>query len=246
MEKIKIMIVDDNENFIELVKRHIDETDKFKLIGCASDGEKGLELLKQIHDQIDLVLLDFVMPNRDGLWFLKQLDKLNIKTKVIVQTSYNTDTAIKEASKYNVNYFVLKPYDFDYMDEIIENVVLSNLTIKDHGIESKIIQILHELGVPSHIKGFQYLKDSILMVYKDNSYIGAITKLVYPEIAEKYNSTISRVERAIRHAIEVGVNRSRPDVIQEFFGTSIHYDKDKPTNSEYIATIAGCSQLELN
>lgn len=245
MDKIKIAIVDDNIDQIDMVKSYINEQNDIEIVAEAYNGYDGIELLKKDHDKFDILLLDLVMPKRGGIWFLQEMKKNDIKTKTIIQTSNNTENAIREASRYNVNRFILKPYDLDYMGEVIREVSLKDISIEVRDAESKVVHILHELGIPSHIKGFQYLKNSIIMVYKDINYIGAITKLIYPEIAEMYGTTVSRVERAIRHAIEVGINRSTPDKISQYFGLTIYYEKDKPTNSEYIATIAECLKTEL-
>ena len=178
------------------------------------------------------------------------MKKRGISKPVIISTSYNQDEMIRKVSEYGVRYFLLKPYDLtDLESRILE---LSNFELKENkninlfhsGLQMSITKILHDLGVPSHIKGYQYIKEGIMLIYENPSMIGGITKELYPEIANKYNTTVSRVERAIRHAIEVSWNRGDWDLMDEIFGHSVDVDKAKPTNSEFIVTVADKLRLE--
>ena len=190
------------------------------------------------------------MPNKDGIYVLDEMKKRGISKPVIISTSYNQDEMIRKVSEYGVRYFLLKPYDLtDLESRILE---LSNFELKENkninlfhsGLQMSITKILHDLGVPSHIKGYQYIKEGIMLIYENPSMIGGITKELYPEIANKYNTTVSRVERAIRHAIEVSWNRGDWDLMDEIFGHSVDVDKAKPTNSEFIVTVADKLRLE--
>ena len=178
------------------------------------------------------------------------MKKRGINKPVIISTSYNQDEMIRKVSEYGVRYFLLKPYDLtDLESRILE---LSNFELKENkninlfhsGLQMSITKILHDLGVPSHIKGYQYIKEGIMLIYENPRMIGGITKELYPEIANKYNTTVSRVERAIRHAIEVSWNRGDWDLMDEIFGHSVDVDKAKPTNSEFIVTVADKLRLE--
>ena len=197
-----------------------------------------------------MVLLDLIMPRKDGIYVLEQLEEKHITKKIIVVTSFNADETIRRVSDYGIKYFVLKPFDLiDLEKKIIE---ISNQKLKTgeilnlHGknMQIYVTKLLHELGIPSHIKGYQYIRDSIIMLYEKPEMIGGITKELYPEIARKYDTTISRVERAIRHAIEVSWNRGDWDLMEEIFGHSVDIDKAKPTNSEFVVTIADKLRLD--
>ena len=180
---------------------------------------------------------------------MKIMDK--ISKKVIVLTSYNSPEMIRKVSEYGVNYYLLKPFDLPELEKRILEVTglkeqgNKSINLYKHNLQISITNILHELGVPSHIKGYQYIRESIMIVYDRPEIVGGITKELYPEVASKYDTTVSRVERAIRHAIEVSWNRGSWDLMEDIFGHSIDIDKAKPTNSEFIVTIADKLKLEF-
>ena len=192
------------------------------------------------------------MPNKDGVEVLKFIKEEKIDKKVIVLTSYNAQDMIRKVAELGADYFILKPFELDSLQEkIIEisnNYCLTTETISlyNNNLEVSITKTLHELGVPSHIKGYQYIREGVTLVYNNPKIIGGITKELYPEIAKKYHSTTSRVERAIRHAIEISWNRANWDFMEELFGYSVDIDKAKPTNSEFIVTIADKLRLDFN
>ena len=192
------------------------------------------------------------MPNKDGLEVLKYLKEEKIDKKVIVLTSYNAQDMIRKVAELGADYFILKPFELDSLQEkIIEisnNYGLTTETINlyNNSLQVSITKALHELGVPSHIKGYQYIREGVTIVYYNPKIIGGITKELYPEIAKKYHSTTSRVERAIRHAIEISWNRANWDFMEDLFGYSVDIDKAKPTNSEFIVTIADKLRLDFN
>jgi len=176
----------------------------------------------------------------------------SIDKKVIVLTSYNNPDMIRKVSELGISYFILKPFELVELEKIICEVSNPSkfgnkvIDLYHNNLERSITKILHDLGVPSHIKGYQYIRDGIVMIYDNPGMIGGITKELYPDIAKKYVTTVSRVERAIRHAIEVSWNRGNLDLMEEIFGFSVDVDKAKPTNSEFIVTIADKLKLEFN
>lgn len=250
-KEIRLLVIDDNENLVNMIEEYFLE---HKLIGVkykAYNGEEGLGIIES-KDDYDAIVLDLIMPNKDGLYVLNEMKKKNIYKPVIISTSYNSDEMIRRVSEYGVNYFLLKPYELgDLESRIIESVDMREMSSKSVNIYSSNLQIsvtkiLHELGVPSHIKGYQYIREGILLIYNNPELIGSITKELYPKIADKYDTTMSRVERAIRHAIEVSWNRGDWDLMEEIFGHSVDVDKAKPTNSEFIVTVADKLRLEYN
>ena len=248
--KIRLLVVDDNKSMIDMVKEYFSEHEKIEVTLEARDGEEALNKILNEEDKYDVVLLDLIMPRKDGIYVLEQLEEKHITKKIIVVTSFNADETIRRVSDYGIKYFVLKPFDLiDLEKKIIE---ISNQKLKTgeilnlHGknMQIYVTKLLHELGIPSHIKGYRYIRDSIIMLYEKPEMIGGITKELYPEIARKYDTTISRVERAIRHAIEVSWNRGDWDLMEEIFGHSVDIDKAKPTNSEFVVTIADKLRLD--
>ena len=251
MEKIKLMIVDDNVNLVGMVKEYFKDNELIEVLYTAHDGYEGIELVEKEKDNFDVLILDLIMPKKDGLYVLQEMKRRNITKNVIVATSYNATDVIREVSEYGANYFILKPFELDDLEKRIlefSNITKTkkNLDFGHSNLQISITKLLHNLGIPSHIKGYQYIRDGISIIYNRPEAIGGITKELYPELAEKYNTTISRVERAIRHAIEVSWNRGDIDMMEEIFGHSVDIDKAKPTNSEFIVTIADKLRLEFN
>ena len=250
MKKIKVLMIDDNVNLVEMVKEYFKDNQNIEIALTAQNGEEGLELIENNLENFDVVLLDLIMPKKDGLYVLEQINKKNINCNIIVETSYNSQDAIRQVSEYNVNYFILKPFELTDLEQRIVEVVNSKnksgkqINIKQNNLQISITKILHELGIPSHIKGYQYIREGIGIIYKHPETIGGITKELYPELANKFDTTVSRVERAIRHAIEVSWNRGDWDLMEEIFGHSVDIDKAKPTNSEFIVTIADKLRLD--
>ena len=183
------------------------------------------------------------MPKKDGLYFLKQINEMNLNKNVIVMTSFNSDSAIRKVSSFGVEEFLLKPFELKDLENKILNIDESK-SVNNKDLKLNLTKLLHELGVPSHIKGYEYIREGIIELYNDPSIIGGITKELYPDIANKYDTSVSRVERAIRHAIEVSWNRGNIDLMEEIFGHSVDIDRAKPTNSEFIVTLADKLKLE--
>lgn len=247
--KIRIFMVDDNRNIVMEVKKYFSSHEEIEVIGAAYDGEEAINKIIQNHENIDLIVMDLIIPKMDGLSVLEELKKRNINIKSIITTSMNSIDVITKCMEIGVNYYLLKPYNIEALESHISSIVKSKsnkLTVSDKDLKQSITSLLHSLGIPSHIKGYLYIRDSIDLMYNNPSMIGAITKELYPEIAEKYDTTSSRVERAIRHAIEVSWNRGDYDVMESLFGNSVDYDRAKPTNSEFIATLADKLRIDAN
>ena len=249
--KTKLLVVDDNVAMVELIKEYFRESSKIEVVWTAYDGEEALDKIFNEEDKYDVLILDLIMPKKDGLYVLEELKKKKKQKNIIVLTSYNEPDTIRRVSEYGVRYFMLKPFDFKEFEKKILELIEGNkmqsqvIDLHDHNIQISITKILHQLGIPSHIKGYQYIREAISLVYTNPSLIGGITKELYPEIGQKYKTSVSRVERAIRHAIEVSWNRGDWSLIEDIFGHSVDIDKAKPTNSEFIVTIADKLRLEM-
>ncbi len=249
MEKIRVLMVDDNISLIEMIKEYF-KSSNVSIVLEAHDGLEGIKLIEEKQDMYDVIILDLIMPNKDGMYVLEEMKTRNIDKKVIVSTSYNASDVIRKVSEYGVSYFLLKPFELVDLEKRIieitseENKTSKNIDFRHNNLQISITKILHELGIPSHIKGYQYIREGISIIYNKPQKIGGITKELYPELANKFETTTSRVERAIRHAIEVSWNRGNWDLMEEIFGHSVDIDKAKPTNSEFIVTIADKLRLE--
>ena len=248
MEKIKLLVVDDNKNLVDMIEEYFSSSNSVMVNLKAYDGVEGLELIKDKQNEYDAIILDLIMPNKDGIYVLEEMKKLEINKKVIVSTSYNSPEVIRKISELGASYYLLKPYDMKDLDkrisELCNKTDSTNIDFGYSSLQSSITKILHELGIPSHIKGYQYIRNAIGIIYERPETIGGITKELYPELASKFDTTVSRVERAIRHAIEVSWDRGDWDLMEEIFGHSVDIDKAKPTNSEFIVTIADKLRLE--
>ena len=230
--------------------------------GIAKDGKEALTLIEQ--KQPDLVILDIIMPHLDGLGVLERLQSMNLEKfpRIVVLSAVGQDMITQRAITLGADYYVVKPFDMDIFTKRIRDMFNDNVptepvrrpvavtaveTPVQKGpvdLETEITNIIHEIGVPAHIKGYMYLREAITMVVNDMELLSAVTKELYPSIAKKYNTTASRVERAIRHAIEVAWGRGQIEAINKLFGYTIHNDKGKPTNSEFIAIIADKLRLK--
>lgn len=248
--KMSVYVVDDNNEGCNRIKDELRKSDRFEVVGSASNGEQCLKELS--NRSIDFMILDLIMPIKDGFQVLSELKLHRISVKhIIATTPLINDAMIVDLQKYSIAYLLMKPFEVkQIINKMIAisgiqsngNIVSLNLTERDKMIrlelEKDVTEILHEIGIPAHIKGYLYLRTAILETYDNIDFLGQITKVLYPEIARLYATTASRVERAIRHAIEVAWNRGNIDAIDEIFGYTISASKAKPTNSEFIAMIA--------
>lgn len=251
MKNIKVLMIDDNKELIKMVKEYFSDHASIDISLEAHDGVEGMRLIKENQCDYDVVLLDLIMPKRDGVSVLEEIHDLELNKKVIVLTSYNNESMIRRVSELGINYFILKPFDLKDLERRIlscfeEKKEHKSIDLFQNNLQISVTKILHQLGVPSHIKGYQYIREGIMIIYKNPDVIGGITKELYPEIADKFDTTTSRVERAIRHAIEVSWNRGNWDLMEDIFGHSVDIDKAKPTNSEFIVTVADKLRLEYH
>lgn len=251
MKKINILMIDDNLNLIEMVKEYFKENENINIAYQANDGEEGIKQIEKYQNKIDLIILDLIMPNKDGIYVLNEMKKRNLKNKIIVATSYNAAEVIREVSEFGVSYYILKPFDLSILEKRIYDIMEKensnqNIDFYTSNLQISITKMLHELGIPSHIKGYQYIREAVNVIFENPGIIGGITKELYPLLADKFDTTVSRVERAIRHAIEVSWNRGNLDFMEEIFGYSVDIDKAKPTNSEFMVTIADKLRLDFH
>ena len=248
--KTNILMIDDNVNLIKMVEEYFRENDEINIFLEAHDGEEGIKILEENREKIDLVILDLIMPNKDGIYVLNEMKNRGINKKVIVATSYNASEVIREVSEYGVSYYILKPFDLSILEKRIKEITnkkeSEEIDFYASNLQVSITKMLHELGIPSHIKGYGYIREAVSIIFENPEVIGGITKELYPALAQKFNTTVSRVERAIRHAIEVSWNRGNLDFMEELFGFSVDIDRAKPTNSEFIVTIADKLRLDFH
>ena len=252
-KKLKIIVADESTELGQSCAR------AFKGYGmdvslCEKDGRAVLNKIK--NDKPDVVLADVFMPNLDILGVLEELkEEKGIKPMVVAMSSFDNQRLEKELIEAGVGYYFLKPFDINNMAERIIKLshwkndkaplIVKNSLITDSELEMKITEIIHEIGVPAHIKGYHYLREAIILSVKNSEIINSVTKLLYPTVAKSHSTTASRVERAIRHAIEVAWDRGDIDVLNSYFGYTIQNDRGKPTNSEFIAMISDKLRLEL-
>ena len=267
-EKIKVLIADDNMEFAITLNGYLENEEDMEVIGMAKDGNEAYEMI--LEKEPDVVLLDVIMPHLDGLGVLEKLNstKLNKFPLCIMLSAVGQDKITQKAISLGAEYYIVKPFDISLLMKRIQEfkyyepgaikgnyaareikqqyIEISPENKKDESnLEALVTNVIHEVGVPAHIKGYQYLREAIMMVVNDIDIINQITKQLYPEIAGKYHTTPSRVERAIRHAIEVAWGRGQAETVESIFGYTVSAAKGKPTNSEFIAMIADKLRLEL-
>lgn len=263
MSKTSILVADDNREFCDILYDYLKQQEDFEVIGFAKDGLEAIDLL--LEKQPDVLILDIIMPHLDGLGVLERLNSINLEKipRIIILSAVGQDKITQKAIELGADYYVVKPFDFEIFTKRlrqISGIPFEKKAARDYinipkgtttnvdstkSMEAKITNIIHEIGVPAHIKGYLYLREAISMVINNIELLSAVTKELYPNIAVKYNTTPSRVERAIRHAIEVAWSRGKVDTINNIFGYTIHTDKGKPTNSEFIAMVADKLRLEM-
>jgi two-component system response regulator (stage 0 sporulation protein A) len=259
LQKIEVILADDNREFTNLLSEFIDEQEDMLVSGVAYNGNEVLRLIEQ-GSIPDVLILDIIMPHLDGLGVLEKLREMElpVQPKIIMLTAFGQENITQKAVQLGASYYILKPFDMEVLTNRIRQLVSNQPVTSNSGgakkniiplskgknLDANITNIIHEIGVPAHIRGYQYLRDAITMVYNNIEVLSAITKTLYPSIAEKYKTTPSRVERAIRHAIEVAWTRGNIDSISHLFGYTINISKAKPTNSEFIAMVADKLRIE--
>jgi two-component system response regulator (stage 0 sporulation protein A) len=268
--KISVLIADDNKEFCSILNDYLLNQRDIVVTGIAKDGREALELI--VERKPDLVILDIIMPHLDGLGVLEKLNTMELEKmpRIIILSAVGQDKITQQAITLGADYYTVKPFDMEVFTKRIREMFSSTPTETSSvrtsssyqstssiiststdnrskvpmDLETEITNIIHEVGVPAHIKGYMYLREAITMVVNDMELLSAVTKELYPSIAKKYNTTASRVERAIRHAIEVAWGRGQVEAINRLFGYTVHGDKGKPTNSEFIAIIADKLRLK--
>lgn len=240
-----VLLADANEEFRTMLRESIDETEEFAVVGSTGDGAEALELIEQ--RKPDLILMDVVLPGMDGFGVMKRL-KLHEEgsPKVILLSAFSSERVVAEAVELGASYFFTKPCETGALLDRMRTVLGREIPADGHPAELKnlVTSVIHEIGVPAHIKGYQYLREAIMIAVDDMDVINAVTKVLYPEVAKRFSTTPSRVERAIRHAIEVAWDRGDLETLQKYFGYTVNSTKGKPTNSEFIAMIADRLQLQ--
>lgn len=259
MGEISVAIADDNERILDLLGEMVSSDKELHLVGKANNGEDAYSMIKE--KQPDVVLLDLIMPKMDGISVMDQVNRdreIKKHPNFIVITAIGQERIAEDAFKKGANYYILKPFNNEMVLSRIKNAnhLLKNeagsfqkencSVQKDEEInlETRVTDMIHEIGIPAHIKGYHYLRDAIIMAVEDMDVLNAITKVLYPTVAKRHQTTASRVERAIRHAIEVAWSRGKLDTLDELFGYTVSNGKGKPTNSEFIALIADTIRLE--
>lgn len=253
-KKLKVIVADDTADLGQNCARSL-KSYGMDVTVCQKDGLKVIEAAKQIKP--DVILADVFMPNTDILGVLAEINKMDIKDRplVMAMSSFDNSRLEKEMLDGGAAYYFLKPFDMNTLAQRIirlsgwkneiSPVVVKNNVLTDSELEIMVTDIIHQIGVPAHIKGYHYLRESIILSVKNDDIINSVTKLLYPTVAKKYNTTSSRVERAIRHAIEVAWDRGDIDVLNSYFGYTIQNERGKPTNSEFIAMISDKLRLQL-
>lgn len=272
-QKMKILIADDNKDFSDILMEFINRQEDMEVIKVAGNGEEACGMIQEVEP--DIVILDVIMPYLDGIGVLERVATMNLEKRplFVMLSAVGQDKITERALSLGAEYYIVKPFDMDTLVNRIRqlknmalvgnnNIIVSPSTASSansskqllakpksapspHNLETQVTQVIHEIGVPAHIKGYQYLRDAIIMVINDMDILNSITKQLYPSIAKQYNTTPSRVERAIRHAIEVAWSRGKMDTIDMLFGYTVNNGKGKPTNSEFIALIADRLRLEM-
>ena len=249
MTKIKILIAESQADNDSNLTEHFKNEKMFNVVGTCSTSHGLFNVLKV--SEVDVLLIDLFIPNFDGIKFLEDLrekaEEYYLPTRVIVVSQFVSGFINSRLNSLNIDYVVMKPVNFENLEQIIQGMInepIKSLKNEDSDVEADITEILHEVGVPAHIKGYMYLREAIVLVYNNVEILNSVTKILYPEIARTYNTTASRVERAIRHAIEIAWVRGNVDAISDIFSYTISYAKSKPTNSEFIAMISDRLRLE--
>ena len=266
-EKITVLIADDNEEFSKTLATYLTNQQDMEIIGIARDGTEALDIIKE--KSPDVAILDVIMPHLDGIGVLESINSsnsLNKKPICIMLSAVGQDKITGKALALGAEYYVVKPFDIELLIQRIREIknfkpngsrsflrseirktpyINVDVTKSEDQLEALVTNVIHGVGVPAHIKGYQYLREAIMLVVNDIEVINQITKTLYPEIAQKFGTTPSRVERAIRHAIEVAWGRGEVDLMENIFGYTVSAAKGKPTNSEFIAMIADKLRLEL-
>lgn len=252
MARLSVAIGDDNERILKILEDMVQNDKDLALVGKANNGEEMYQIIQ--NEEPDIVLLDLIMPKMDGLCLMEEVQKNeNIKKhpQFIVITAIGNEQITEDAFRVGASYYIMKPFQNSTVLNRIKTIQketqsgykIHSRSTKEDNLETLVTNMIHEIGIPAHIKGYHYLRDAIMMAVEDMDVLNAITKILYPTVAKRYQTTSSRVERAIRHAIEVAWNRGKLDILDDLFGYTVNNGKGKPTNSEFIALVADTIRL---
>ena len=265
MNKWSVAIADDNERMTEILSEIMKQDEELQIVGIAHNGEEACQLIREKGP--DIMLLDIIMPKLDGLSVMERVSqdaKITKKPEFVVVSAIGQERITEDAFSLGASYYIMKPFDHDMLLNRIQSLKQAGPKVRpevraesrkvvpyesrkeyvERNLETDVTNMIHEIGVPAHIKGYHYLRDAIMMAVEDMNMLNSITKILYPTIAKNHQTTPSRVERAIRHAIEVAWSRGKMDTIDELFGYTVSVGKGKPTNSEFIALIADKIRLD--
>ncbi len=246
-KEFKILVADDNREFVEVLRDYLSQQEGIAEVFTSFNGAETLESIEKYEP--DVVVLDIIMPHLDGIGVLEKLNASDTgkRPRIIMLTAFGHESMTHRAVELGADYYILKPFDLEVLNTRIKQLLEGNKTqvtpqvasnTRIRKLDVEVTNIIHQMGVPAHVKGYQYLRDAIIMVINEVNLLGAVTKELYPMIADKYNTTPSRVERAIRHAIELAWDRGNIEMMNRFFGYTINIERGKPTNSEFIAMVA--------
>lgn len=239
----KVIVADANDSYRAMLREAIEQSGEFTVIADVSDGKSALQQVRDLGP--DLLVLDVVLPELDGFGVLNQIKKEELPVRTMMVSSFFTEQVVAEALEKGAAFFMPKPFESNALLERMRSICRPVQPVSHtKSLKNMVTDIIHEIGVPAHIKGYQYLREAILIAVEDMDVINAVTKVLYPEVARRFSTTPSRVERAIRHAIEVAWDRGDLETLQKFFGYTVSNTKGKPTNSEFIAMIADRLVLE--
>ena len=258
--QINVVVADDNKEFCGILSDYFSNEPEFNIIAECANGMEVLDVIE--NNDTEVLILDLIMPYMDGIGVMEKINEMEQerRPKIIILTAFGQETITQRAMQLGADYYILKPFNLeilgdrvrqiardtnDYVERPRNSMIPSRTPANaPRNLEVEVTKVIHEIGVPAHVKGYQYLRDAIILVTEEINYLGAVTKELYPTIAQKYDTTASRVERAIRHAIELAWDRGDIDKINKVFGYTISGEKGKPTNSEFIAIIADRLRLE--
>ena len=249
----KIVLIEDEESLGKKTADFLNTTEEYRVVACATSGREGIDVV--LHCRPDAVILDMVLPELDGFSVMDAIRRQDRTVKFLVTSAFGSESVIQNAIHHGAGYFLVKPVDFDVLLKRLNDLFVPaevaptateavEISFSSRKLDEKISNIFITVGIPPHIKGYGYLREGVKMAIRSPEVINNITKKLYPMIGEKYDTSASKVERAIRHAIEVAWNRGRIETINSLFGVRAYVGNEKPTNGEFIALVADKMLLE--
>ncbi len=249
-KKIKVLVADDNREISQLLEESFAVLPDIELVGVAANGTEAVKLLAGKNP--DVLILDIIMPYLDGIGVLEQMAQMHLphRPKVIMLTAFGQESITQRVLDLGVDYFLLKPFNLDTLIQRVRQLTCVHsrvpvAAVKAQSLDEVVTNVIHDIGVPAHIKGYQFLREAIMLVVRDIGLLGAVTKELYPTVARRFSTTPNRVERAIRHAIEIAWSRGNMELLSSLFGSAAE-GRGKVTNSEFIATVSDKLRMQLN